>query len=96
MALLFLVLSFTKLLWFHRQGWVVPNSPDLSPLDYYVGENAEAATKAINSSSFWVERCALADLVCGMGESNQQCHERFAQPIAGKCVSKNLESDNWH
>jgi len=21
-----------KLLWLHRQGWVVPNSPDLSPL----------------------------------------------------------------
>jgi len=40
-----------KLPWLHRQGWVAPNSPDLSPLDCQVwGGNpwvlSQAATEA--------------------------------------------------
>jgi len=49
---------------------VIPNSPDLNPLDYQAWGNAkvllQAATEAKNSPQ--VYRCTLVDLSCVAGE----------------------------
>jgi len=39
-----------KLPWFHRQWWVVPNSPDLNPLDYQVWGKCWSLITSCNQS----------------------------------------------
>jgi len=78
-----------KLLWLYCQWWVVPNSPDLNPLDYQVWEKGwvllQAAAEA--KKQFPSLQMHLADFNCPAGESRQHC-ERLPQATAGLCASQ--------
>jgi len=69
---------------------VVPNSPDLNPLDYQAWGNAtvllQSAIEAKNSSQAY--RCTLADLVCHAGDSHWHRCERQPQLTSGMCISQ--------